>query len=76
MFLEYCDENTDFHNLNFIYLYFFVFWLQRIKDYVHGQKNEPLVIYGKSGSGKTSVMAKAAMCAFDWTNGKAAVVLR
>ena len=38
--------------------------------------NEPLVLHGASGCGKTSIMAMAAKQCAEWTNNKAAVVFR
>ncbi len=35
--------------------------LQQIETYTSGGSRKPLVVYGESGSGKTSVMAKAVL---------------
>lgn len=35
--------------------------LKKVEGYVMSSNNQPLVIHGESGSGKTSVLAKAAM---------------
>ncbi|KAL3313323.1 NACHT domain- and WD repeat-containing protein 1 [Cichlidogyrus casuarinus] len=41
--------------------------LDKIKDYIQSlENNEPLVIYGQSGCGKTSVLAKAAALSRGW----------
>nr|XP_006825345.1 PREDICTED: NACHT and WD repeat domain-containing protein 1-like [Saccoglossus kowalevskii] len=58
--------------------------LSGIEDYINGRlednttKSSPMVIYGQSGSGKTSVMAKAALCAGSEWYGltQAAIILR
>ncbi|CAH8560665.1 unnamed protein product [Heterobilharzia americana] len=42
--------------------------LEIVKRYIQGSSSDPFVIYGQSGSGKTSVMAKLAVLARDWTN--------
>ena len=43
--------------------------LARIREYILKPATKPLVIHGKSGSGKTSVMAKAASCMQKWSSG-------
>ena len=40
--------------------------LQSIKDYIRSDFNSPLVVHGKSGVGKTLLMAKAAKDATTW----------
>ena len=50
--------------------------LDRIKSYVTGQGNTPLVIHGPQGSGKTSLVAMAANKAQSWVGSEAAVVVR
>jgi len=51
--------------------------LGRILDYLYHPANEPLVVYGESGSGKTSVVAKAAYLTHRWfKDRKPYVVLR
>ncbi|XP_070532605.1 NACHT domain- and WD repeat-containing protein 1-like isoform X2 [Ptychodera flava] len=51
--------------------------LNRIKEYVRVGPRKPLIIHGKSGYGKTSVMAKAAKDAPSWIkSGDPAVVVR
>ena len=49
---------------------------QKMKQYVLGMSNEPLVLHGTSGSGKTSIMAMATKEAWRWFKGKATIVLR
>ncbi|XP_070552817.1 NACHT domain- and WD repeat-containing protein 1-like [Ptychodera flava] len=50
--------------------------LQKIKTYVTGNSNAPLVIYGPSGCGKTSLVAMAAKLTRKWLSGDAVTVLR
>ena len=50
--------------------------LQVAKDYILGMSNEPLVLHGSSGSGKTSVMAMIAKEAWSWMKSKPAIILR
>ncbi|XP_077984721.1 NACHT domain- and WD repeat-containing protein 1-like [Glandiceps talaboti] len=50
--------------------------LQTIKTYVTGQSKTPLVIYGESGCGKTSMIAMAAKSTRGWFPGGAVTVLR
>ncbi|XP_064598836.1 uncharacterized protein LOC135465527 [Liolophura sinensis] len=52
--------------------------LETIKAYILGTSRSPLVVHGSSGSGKTSVMAKAAMSAKSWVDGgsKGVIILR
>jgi len=40
--------------------------LGKIRDYIDGDSDRPLVIHGRSGSGKTALMAKAADAAGAW----------
>ncbi|KAH8870836.1 NACHT domain- and WD repeat-containing protein 1 [Schistosoma japonicum] len=40
--------------------------LKDVKRYIQGDSTDPFVIYGQSGSGKTSVMAKLAIVSRDW----------
>ncbi len=49
---------------------------QAIKKYICGASDLPFVVYGQSGCGKTSIMAKAAELCWDWTAGKTVVLLR
>ena len=52
--------------------------LQQIKSYVTGSdtREKPLVIHGPSGSGKSSLVAMAAMSTRSWTVNEAVVILR
>ncbi|KAL3870807.1 hypothetical protein ACJMK2_038847 [Sinanodonta woodiana] len=50
--------------------------LRKIKEYVTGQSGEAMVVYGVSGCGKTSLMAEGAYLARQWTDPKAAVIIR
>ena len=47
-----------------------------IEGYIKSDRSEPLVIHGRSGSGKTSVVAMAARSIDQWLDGKARVFLR
>eukprot|EP00106_Octopus_bimaculoides_P004243 XP_014771685.1 PREDICTED: uncharacterized protein LOC106870193 [Octopus bimaculoides] len=47
-----------------------------IKKYILNDRSQPLVIYGSSGCGKTSVLAMTAMKIHEWTEGKASVIIR
>ncbi|KAK3590255.1 hypothetical protein CHS0354_041333 [Potamilus streckersoni] len=47
-----------------------------IEQYIDSTATLPLVIYGQSGCGKTSIMAMGAKVAYDHLKGKALVVLR
>ncbi|ESO82088.1 hypothetical protein LOTGIDRAFT_135306 [Lottia gigantea] len=42
--------------------------VEKIKDYINGsnQSNQPFILYGESGCGKTSLMAKGASQVRDW----------
>lgn len=42
--------------------------MKRLQHYIQNQASHPLVLHGKSGSGKTSVMAKAAESMHDWSS--------
>lgn len=50
--------------------------LDDIKDYITGQINSPLVIHGKQGSGKTSLIAMAANSCQTWNGSEVATVVR
>ncbi|KAJ8304435.1 hypothetical protein KUTeg_018018 [Tegillarca granosa] len=50
--------------------------LQQIKEYVLGPIDQPFVIHGSSGCGKTSIMAMAAQKTWEWLEGKVGIVLR
>ncbi|XP_077979004.1 NACHT and WD repeat domain-containing protein 2-like [Glandiceps talaboti] len=50
--------------------------LKRIEEYVVGKDNQPLVVYGQSGCGKTSIVAMAARNVNKWLQGRCKVVLR
>lgn len=51
--------------------------LGRVLDYLYHPAKEPLVVYGESGSGKTSVVAKAAYLTHRWfKDRKPCVILR
>ncbi|KAL3870806.1 hypothetical protein ACJMK2_038846 [Sinanodonta woodiana] len=50
--------------------------LRKMEKYITGQSQKAMVVYGVSGCGKTSLMAKGAHLARDWTSEKAAVILR
>ncbi|XP_022796831.1 NACHT and WD repeat domain-containing protein 2-like isoform X2 [Stylophora pistillata] len=50
--------------------------LDAIKDYITGQSNSPLVIHGKQGCGKTSLIAMAANSCQTWYGGEVATVVR
>ena len=43
--------------------------LTRIKEYIRAPTGLPLVVHGQTGSGLTSIMAKAAMEAQYWHKG-------
>ena len=50
--------------------------LESVRKYlVHGKSNQPLVIYGESGCGKTSVLSKVASLAHTWLSGVRPVVI-
>lgn len=48
--------------------------LDRIKSYITGQSNSPLVIHGQQGSGKTWLAAMAANESQSWVGSRVAVV--
>ncbi|KAL3864383.1 hypothetical protein ACJMK2_006070 [Sinanodonta woodiana] len=50
--------------------------IKTIVQYIDSAATLPLVIYGQSGCGKTSIMAMGAKVIYDHLKGKAAVVLR
>ena len=50
--------------------------LNRIEDYVKQLQTQPMVIYGESGSGKTSIMAMVAKHVPSWTVAKPIVITR
>ncbi|KAK3601003.1 hypothetical protein CHS0354_008112 [Potamilus streckersoni] len=50
--------------------------LRKMEEYIVGQSTKPMIVYGVSGCGKTSLMAKGAYLSRQWTNDKAAVILR
>lgn len=50
--------------------------LDRIKSYLTGQSNSPLVIHGQQGSGKTWLVAMAANESQSWVGSEVAVVVR
>ncbi|KAK3103292.1 hypothetical protein FSP39_018264 [Pinctada imbricata] len=50
--------------------------LEKIKAYILGESTQPLVLHGPSGIGKTSIMAMAASKVKEWTDGKAALIMR
>ena len=54
----------------------FFFLLQDIEEYVRGPSQYPLVIHGKSGCGKTSVIALAAKAISEWMDKKCCICLR
>uniref|UniRef100_A0A095AK72 Leucine-rich repeat and WD repeat-containing protein n=1 Tax=Schistosoma haematobium TaxID=6185 RepID=A0A095AK72_SCHHA len=59
--LNHCNEFVqEFHGRSDV--------LEVVKRYIQGDSLDPFVIYGQSGSGKTSVMAKLAVTARDWIN--------
>ena len=50
--------------------------LESVRKYlVHGKSNQPLVIYGESGCGKTSVLSKVASLSHTWLSGVRPVVI-
>lgn len=49
---------------------------QDIEDYVRGPSQHPLVIHGKSGCGKTAVIAMAAKAISGFMDQKCCVCLR
>jgi fructose/tagatose bisphosphate aldolase len=64
--------NTCLMNIAFEYL-------QQIKSYVTSSGaggNQPLVLHGTSGTGKTSILAKAAEMIRLWMNKPTVIILR
>ena len=49
---------------------------QDIEDYIKGPSQYPLVIHGKSGCGKTAVMAMAAKAISEFMDQKVCICLR
>ena len=47
-----------------------------MKSYILGDSDQPLVVHGPSGIGKTSLMAMAACRVKEWTDGKSALIAR
>ena len=58
-----------------IYVLIIVVIFQRIKHYVSHDSPLPMVVYGESGSGKTSLLAKAACMVHGWFPRKRPVLL-
>ena len=58
-----------------IYVLIIVIIMQRIKHYVSHDSPLPMVVYGESGSGKTSLLAKAACMVHGWFPRKRPVLL-
>ena len=52
------------------------FYLKDIEEYVKGPSQYPLVIHGKSGSGKTAIIALAAKAISEFMDQKACICLR
>lgn len=59
---SYCDRGDDV--------------IDRIKEFCFSENRKPLIVYGRSGSGKTSVIAKVVHCLQMWTNGTGLIVVR
>lgn len=57
-------------------IFFRSFCFQKMQCYVESMSNEPFVLYGESGSGKTSIMSMAAMNCQIWTKKQTVTVLR
>lgn len=53
-----------------------IFYLKDIEEYVKGPSQYPLVIHGKSGSGKTAIIALAAKAISEFMDQKACFCLR
>ncbi|XP_018655286.1 hypothetical protein Smp_145280 [Schistosoma mansoni] len=67
--LNHCNEFIqEFHGRSDV--------LEVVKRYIQGDSTDPFVLYGQSGSGKTSVMAKLAVTARDWINEIIIVIIR
>lgn len=55
----------------------YLFYPQKMKAYITDpNRNQPLVVYGDSGTGKTAVMAKAASLTKQWLKKEALVIVR
>ena len=68
-------------NITFLYKYFLFYTfvccvLQDIEEYVKGPSQYPLVIHGKSGCGKTAIMAMAAKAISELMDLKGCICLR
>ena len=51
--------------------------IEQVKSYVLGSAEEPLVLHGHSGSGKTSIIAKSASLIKSWfPTANPAIILR
>ncbi|KAL5016270.1 hypothetical protein ScPMuIL_005859 [Solemya velum] len=50
--------------------------LKKIQDYIKSDNVRVLVVHGKSGCGKTSILAMAAKQCWKWLGGKATIVFR
>lgn len=50
--------------------------LEKIKSYIIGQANSPLVVHGQQGSGKTSLLAMAANASSLWVGHEVSVIVR
>ncbi len=59
---SYCDRGDDV--------------IDRVREFSLSKNRKPLIVYGWSGSGKTSVIAKVAHCLRKWTNGTGFIVVR
>ncbi len=59
---SYCDRGDDV--------------IQKIRHFATSTNSKPLIVYGRSGSGKTSVIAKVVHSLRLWTNGTGFVVMR
>lgn len=61
----------------FVYFYSLVIVVcQTFERYVKGSCSMPLIVYGDSGCGKTSLVAMAARASWDWMEGYGALVYR
>jgi DNA polymerase III delta prime subunit len=49
--------------------------IKRIRHYVSHDSSQPMVVYGESGSGKTSLLAKAACMVHSWFPKKRPILL-
>ncbi len=50
--------------------------MQQLEAYVRGKTDAPFVVHGKSGCGKTSLMAVTARKAWAWLQEKPVIILR